>query len=522
MKKTARSGKQAPGAMAAGNVDIGAATEGVTAGKASETRSLHTGLFHSLSFRLLLLTTAFMLLGMVSVFLLTMASFRVTWLQDRLLIAEVAALAVISAGPDERVERPMEQKVLRSAGVQVIAVREGNARRLVLQSRKPPMIQARHDLRRLSTWRSVREVLATLWARGQREVLVIGRPRALEANFIELAMHEKALYQALLQQAGVIGRNALLLAVAGGVLLYLALHVLFVRPLRRLQAAVRTFGDDPERAPAEVVSGRRDEIGDLEVALAAMQSRVRESLREKSRLAALGLAVSRIAHELRNMLTAAQLVSDRLGELNDPTARRLAPKLVRSIDRAVSFCSATLKFGRLREPDPARRRFALRELVADVFAALPEAEGVRLVNEVPEGLRIDADPDQLFRALFNLSHNALRALATHGAANAHSPTISVSARALDDGVEIIVADNGPGLPTRVTERLFEPFAHGAAATGGTGLGLAITREIVEGHGGRIDYLSANRHAAGAVFRLFIPGRARLVDVTDATARRSAS
>ncbi len=490
---------------------------------------MRVGLFHSLSFRLFLFTIAFVLLGMITVFLLTMASFRVNWLQDRLLLAEVAALAVIAAGPDERVERPMEQKVLRDAGVQVIAVREGRARRLVLQSEKPPMVQVRHDLRQLSIWRSVREVLATLWARGEREVLVVGRPRALEASFIELAMHERALYRALLEQAGVIGRYAALLALAGGLLLYVALHVLFVRPLRRLRGAVRAFGDDPERIPVDIVSGRRDEIGALEVALSSMQAQVRESLQEKSRLAALGMAVSRIAHELRNMLTAAQMISDRLSELDDPTARRLAPKLVHSIDRAVSFCTATLKYGRLREPRPARRAFRLWRLVEDVFAALPKGERIRLVNRVPEDLVMDADPDQLFRALFNLAHNAARVLGAQDAVcMGREPCIVIAATKHGDGVEIRVSDDGPGLPEAVKERLFEPFAHGAAAGGGAGLGLAITKELVEGHGGTIDYLEGESFpvgeevgsdgkpandtifTTGATFRIFIPGRLREV------------
>ncbi|WP_204334103.1 hypothetical protein, partial [Klebsiella pneumoniae] len=77
--------------------------------------------------------------------------------------------------------------------------------------------------------------------------------------------------------------------------------------------------------------------------------------REKRRLAELGLSVSKINHELRNLLATAQLLGDRLGDGGDPNTRRLAPRLVATLDRAVRFCEATLAYGRATERHPQRR-----------------------------------------------------------------------------------------------------------------------------------------------------------------------
>ena len=86
-----------------------------------------------------------------------------------------------------------------------------------------------------------------------------------------------------------------------------------------------------------------------------MQAELAQTLQQKSRLAALGLAVSKINHDLRNMLANAQLISDRLGSLPDPAVQRFAPKLIASLGRAINLADSTLKFGRAEEAAaPAR------------------------------------------------------------------------------------------------------------------------------------------------------------------------
>src|SRR5918997_785203 len=132
---------------------------------------------------------------------------------------------------------------------------------------------------------------------------------------------------------------------------------------------------------------------------------------QKSWLAALGLAVSKINHDLRNLLASAQLFSDRLAGLPDPTVQRFAPKLMRALERAIDFCQSTLSYGRAQEAPPERRLLALQPLVEEVRETLgvgPDSN-VQWISSVERDLRIDADPDQLFRVLVNMGRNALQA-----------------------------------------------------------------------------------------------------------------
>ena len=129
-----------------------------------------------------------------------------------------------------------------------------------------------------------------------------------------------------------------------------------LRPMRRLTSNIIAFGERPQDVSRIIApSGRDDEIGHAEKALAAMQESLANELAQRKRLAELGMAVARINHDLRNMLSAAQLISDRLATIPDPQAQRLAPKLVATLDRAIQFCQATLTYGAGSEQPPERR-----------------------------------------------------------------------------------------------------------------------------------------------------------------------
>jgi signal transduction histidine kinase len=239
-----------------------------------------------------------------------------------------------------------------------------------------------------------------------------------------------------------------------------------------------------------------------ETELASMQRDLAQTLQQKNRLAQLGLAVSKINHDLRNMLSSAQLISDRLGAVQDPTVQRVTPKLVASLDRAIKLCTDTLRYGRAAEPSPERRLVPLRPLVLEVGEALdlPRAGRIDWHVDVDPRLAIDADPDQLFRIISNLANNAVQVLESAPPGQVHA--ISVAARRRNGSVTIEVRDDGPGVPPRAREHLFSPF-QGSARKGGTGLGLAIVAELVRGHGGRVELASG---APGAVFRVEIPDR----------------
>jgi signal transduction histidine kinase len=252
-------------------------------------------------------------------------------------------------------------------------------------------------------------------------------------------------------------------------------------------------------------SGRRDEIGTTERELAAMQRELASMLQQKNRLAALGLAVSKINHDLRNMLASAQLFSDRLSSLPDPRVQRFAPKLMRALERAIDFCQSTLSYGRAQEAAPVRKLLLLEPLVEEVHETLglgPES-GVRWITAIERGVMVDADHDQLFRILLNVARNAAQALESRGERDPERDQIRLSGRRQGSVVVIEVADTGPGFPPQARAHLFEAF-QGAARAGGTGLGLAIAAELVRAHGGEIRLADGT---IGATVRITIPDRA---------------
>jgi signal transduction histidine kinase len=225
---------------------------------------------------------------------------------------------------------------------------------------------------------------------------------------------------------------------------------------------------------------------------------VRAALRQKARLAALGSAITKINHDLRNILATARLVSDRLADSSDPKVQRMAPTLVGSIDRAVTLCEQTLAYARDELPRPRRERFALGDLVEEVgrVVALLTKDGGAWQTFVPEGLIVHADRDQLFRVFVNLGRNAVEA-------GARQVRVTAALRGTSD-LTVDVADDGPGIPAKAQDKLFQPFA-GTARAGGTGLGLAIARELVRAHGGELTL--AQTSADGTSFRIDLPGAA---------------
>jgi signal transduction histidine kinase len=278
----------------------------------------------------------------------------------------------------------------------------------------------------------------------------------------------------------------------------------------RLARDIAAFADDPERTDRVARrTARTDEIGEAENALARMQVALGGELRQRRRLAELGLSVSKINHELRNLLTTAQLLGDRLESVSDPLVQRVAPRLVETLDRAIRFCEATLAYGRATEPNPQRRMVALGPLLEELtdLADLMPAARIRVEVRATPDLEIDVDPEQLLRALTNLVRNAVQA---HAAARTAEGTVLIegvrSGAPGAGSVTILVSDNGPGVPERAKANLFAAF-QGSTRAGGTGLGLAIASELVRLNGGT---LCLDETAGGARFRIVIPDRAARV------------
>jgi signal transduction histidine kinase len=325
------------------------------------------------------------------------------------------------------------------------------------------------------------------------------------AQYIEVVFDELPLRQAVYRFSRNLLLVSLLIAVLTAALVYLALHYLFVRPMRRLTASMVGFHENPE-SPARIIvpSSRGDEIGVAERELSAMQRDLLSMLNQKSRLAALGLAVSKINHDLRNLLASSQLLSDQLASVPDPRVQRFAPKLMRSLERAIAFCQSTLSYGRAQEAAPDRRLIPVEPVVAEVreTAGLANDASITWISAIERGLTVDADPDQLFRVLLNLVRNAAQALESHAISDRASMQIRVTGRREGAVAILEVSDTGPGVPAKTRDHLFEAFQT-SGRPGGSGLGLTIAAELVRLHGGDIHLVEGT---LGATFRIAIPDR----------------
>jgi signal transduction histidine kinase len=455
----------------------------------------------SLSTKLLVATVAFVLAAEIFVFLPWISEFRLNWMRTRIGIAQVVTMALTEAN---EVPRAVQDDILARTGADVIALRTGAMRKLIAQRDPPREISETVDIALSDGPAAFTDSLRVLFASGPRAVRLIGEP-APDGSFIDMVVDEQMLRDAMWRFARRVAFASLIVSVVTGALIYFSLRLLFLRPLQHLVGAMASFREQPENPDRVLRPSRRgDEIGNAERHLAAMQAEITELLKERARLADLGTAVSKINHDLRNILGSAQLFTDRLATIPDKTAQRFGPKLISTLDRALGYSQAVLDYGKVREAPPQRRLVALARLVGDVadIMGLTTHPRIQFVAAIDDDLEIDADPDQLFRVLMNLLRNAQLAVETDPDP-AVVRRISVSARRQGDSVAVRVSDTGPGVPARAREKLFRPF-EGGMRPGGTGLGLAICAELVRAHGGTIALLD---DGPGACFEVVLPDRA---------------
>ena len=455
-----------------------------------------------LSGKLLALTVLYVMLSEVLIYVPSIANFRLNWLADRMTMADAASLVLAESIASE-VPREIQRDLLSAVGAVAIAIRSGSTSRLIATVDMPPSVDRTADLRAMQPVNEVFDAFDTLFAREPRTLRVVGDSRS--GATLEMLISDRPLRDAMIAYSVNILWLAALISVITAGLLYFTINRLLVRPMRRLTENIVDFSEAPEDTGRIIEpSGRRDEIGVAEEHLAAMQHDLQGTLREQRHLADLGLAVSKINHDLRNMLASAQLFSDRLGSLPDPNVQRFAPKLIGALDRAISYCQSTLAYGRAREAAPARRLVVLARLVDDVadVLGLVGHSMIAWENRVPADLEVDADPDQLFRVLVNLCRNAMQALESDPGP-AVVTRLSVSAERRGREVTIRVEDTGPGVPEKARASLFRAF-QGSMRPGGTGLGLAIAAELVRAHGGSIMLVDTDR--PGATFAIVIPDR----------------
>jgi signal transduction histidine kinase len=456
-----------------------------------------------LSGKLLILTIFFVMMAEVLIFVPSISGFRLMWLSDRLAAARTAAL-VLDAAPDGSIPRELEQQLLNSVGAVSVAMKRGETRRLLAAYDMPVDAATHVDMRDVGTFGSIGDAFDTLLSGEGRFIRVVGdAPQG--GGFIEIVLPEGPLRDAMVRYARNILLISLLISAISATLVYASLLLLFVRPLRRLTGGMVAFRENPED-PTRIIapSSRGDEIGVAQRELSTMQQELVQTLQQKNRLAALGLAVSKINHDLRNLLASAQLLSDRIAGLADPTVRRLAPRLMAALDRAINYAEHSLAYGRAQEPPPQRRMVDVAQLLEEVHQTLIVDRGAQVgwLTTIERGLMVDADPDQLYRVLLNLVKNSVEALEARAPNLPERDQIRIVGRREGAVVVLQVADTGPGLPERARQHLFEAF-QGAGKRGGTGLGLAIAAELVRAHGGEIRLAEGT---IGATFRIMIPDR----------------
>ncbi len=460
---------------------------------------------NSLSGRFLILTTVFVMLAEVLIFVPSVARYREDYLLLRLEKAQIASLSLLA---NDMINMELEKELLKNADVFNVVLLRDQVRQLVLSSSIPSPIVDTFDLREPGPFELIGDAMRRLVTPKNEVIRVIGNPVREAGLLIEVTMETAPLRTAMIDYGLRILALSAVISIVTATLLFLAVRSFLVKPIKRVVDAMTSYAEAPEDARRIIKpSAGVSELREAETALASLQTQLTGSLRQKERLAQLGGAVAKISHDLRNILTVAQLFSDRLERSEDPAVRRSAPKLVGSITRAVNLCESTLAFGKAEEPPPQLDRVMLAGIVGDVVDAERLASGehdLSFSEDVPAGMVVRADPEQLYRVLGNLIRNARQAIVATG----EPGEIAVIASETDEEWAIKVSDTGPGLPPKAREHLFQPF-QGGTRKGGFGLGLAIAAELVKGHGGRLELLSTGPE--GTVFAVCLPKAVAALD-----------
>ena len=455
-------------------------------------------MLNSLSGRFLILTTIFVMLAEILIFVPSIARFREDYLLNHLERAQIASLALLA---DDMLDPKLEAELLENAGVFNVVLRRDEARQLMLSSPIPRPIVETFDLRDGTALVLIRDAVMRLTETDNEVIRVIGAPVREAGLLIEVTMEAGPLRSAMLDYGFRILLLSAVISIFTAFLLFLAVRAILVKPIRGVVDHMQSYARAPEDARRIITpSAGVTELREAEEALKFMQTELTSALRQKDRLAQLGSAVSKISHDLRNILTSAQLFTDRIEMSEDPTVARLAPKLVNSITRAMHLCESTLAFGKAEEPSPTLAMAQLTPIVADVIDSERLAVGdsdIHFSVYIPPMLTVRADAEQLYRVISNLVRNARQAIM----ATNKPGDIIVAASETAEFWLIEVTDTGPGLPPKAQEHLFTPF-QGGVRKGGSGLGMAISEELVRGHGGSLGMVSTSDK--GTVFCIKLP------------------
>lgn len=453
---------------------------------------------NSLSGRFLILTVVFVMLAEILIFVPSIARFREDFLNARLDRSQIASLALLAS---DEISDDLQKELLQNAGVFNVVLRRNESRQLVLSSPIPEPVTTTFDMRNATAFELIRDAIARLATPEPQVIRVMGEPSRMAGLLIEVTLDTSDLRAAMIDYGLRILLLSAVISAVTALLLFLAVQRFLVKPIKRVVGHMQSYAAAPEDARRVITpSAGVTELREAEETLQLMQTQLTRALKQKERLAQLGSAVAKVSHDLRNILTSAQLFTDRIELSEDPAVKRMAPKLVNSITRAVHLCETTLAYGKAEEPGPRLSRVHLADVISDVIDSerLSVGDGqISFSEDIPASLTIRADAEQLYRVIANLVRNARQAIVSAG----QPGEINISATDTDDDWIIQISDTGPGLPEKAREHLFKPF-QGGVTKGGTGLGLTIAQELVRGHGGELTLERSDQ--TGTVFTITLP------------------
>lgn len=451
-----------------------------------------------LSTQLLLLTALFVLVMQTLVYVPSLASFRQNYLIERLSAAELAAYA-LEAAPNNQISSTLERELLETAGVIAIVMKRSDRSLMLGHDLMPETSDGDYDMRDPSLATLISEAFEVLQYDGERIIRVVGEPVVDANKWVEITLDEEALYHALSNYSNNMLLLSAFVSLMTGALVYFSLSWLIVHPMQRIKDSIIDFRRSPEDMGAHHKAGRRrDEIGIMGRELSRMQTDLRMSLIQRTKLAHLGEAMAKVNHDMRNILTTAQLACEVIENKvkDDPELDKSSKRLVGAMDRAVDLCNSTLRYSHEEEIKPDKEDINLYEMIEDVGESLGINSGAfTFDNLVDKSLIIKADPSQIYRVFLNIARNAIEAQSEDG-------TLRVEASKGNKGIKHIrFKDLGPGLPDKALENIFKPFL-GGARSGGTGLGLAICKEIMAAHNGMISLEKSDEK--GSTFMVCLP------------------
>lgn len=334
--------------------------------------------------------------------------------------------------------------------------------------------------------------------RGLYSPILDSRRRVEAIMFSGLERQRQGGFEELLTSRSKLFATISLLGIIIGSLIGLFLSRLILRPINSLRQGVMQLAG--QNFNAKVIIHSNDELGDLAKAFNTMAARLREARDQqqqnfqRDKLAALGEVSASLAHEIRNPIGVINTASAMLEKNPNDEVRRteLIRMLREESSRVSSLIQDFLHLSRHRQPE-----FVVIDALAPLERALKSTlaghDHIRVHRRFREGATpIMADPGLLQQAWVNLIANAVQAI---GDGPGQLWLTSSQER---DNVVLTLEDSGPGIPTELIPRVFEPLF--TTRDHGTGLGLAIAHTLIEANGGVLELLPPGKHGACFVMR----------------------